>query len=57
MNGIIDDKKESKSNECEWCIHVPLLGFVDRVVTFVDHITYIIEYIVKCNKNCGSRVV
>lgn len=55
MNGIIDDMKESKSNECEWCI--PLLGFVDRVVTFVDHITDIIEYIVKCNKNCGSRVV
>lgn len=54
MNGIIDDKKESKSNECERCI--PLLGFVDRV-TFVDHITDIIEYIVKCNKNCGSRVV
>lgn len=52
MNGIIDDKKESK---CKWCI--PLLGFVDRVVTFVDHITDIIEYIVKCNKNCGSRVV
>lgn len=54
MNGIIDDKKESKSNECEWSI--PLLGFVDRV-TFVDHITDIIEYKVKCNKNCGSRVV
>lgn len=51
MNGIIDDKKESK---CKWCI--PLLGFVDRV-TFVDHITDIIEYKVKCNKNCGSRVV
>lgn len=48
MNGIIDDKKESKSNECEWCI--PLLGIV-------DHITDIIEYIVKFNKNCGSRVV